>query len=65
MFETADSTFCGMQIEASGIKSPLSYFMEYFNHAIFQELAFETNQYIDKDNRTRNQNFFWDVYCYG
>ena len=45
MFESADSTFCGMQIEASVIKSSLSYFMEYFSDAIFQELAFEQNQY--------------------
>ena len=45
MFESADSTFCGRKIEASEIKSPLSYFMEYFSDAIFQKLAFETNQY--------------------
>ena len=44
MFEPADSTFCGMQIEASEIKSPLSCFMEYFSDDIFWELAFETNQ---------------------
>ena len=30
MFEPADSTFCGRKIKASEIKSPLSYFMEYF-----------------------------------
>ena len=71
MFEPADSTFCGRKIEASEIKSPLSYFMEYFSDAIFQKLAFETNQYrmlssgISIKTTEQEIRIFWDVYCYG